>query len=89
MIARTIHLKGLVQGVSFRAWTKDLADVLGVTGWARNLRDGSLEAHLEGDEAAVLALIERMKTGPSGARVDGSKVSNSKIEHCPTFGIRR
>lgn len=62
-------MTGRVQGVFFRAWTRDQARELGVNGWVRNCADGSVEAHLEGDEPAVEALIERMRNGPRAACV--------------------
>ena len=53
-IARHVRVTGRVQGVFFRAWAQGEARELGVSGWIRNLRDGAVEAHLEGEEAAVL-----------------------------------
>ncbi|WP_324809201.1 acylphosphatase [Sphingomonas sp. LY29] len=70
MVARHVIVTGRVQGIFFRAWTKQQADQLGVSGWVRNRSDGSVEAFLEGDETAVADLIERMRSGPSAARVD-------------------
>ena len=70
IVARHVIVTGRVQGVFFRAWTKQQADQLGVSGWVRNRSDGSVEAFLEGDETAVADLTERMRSGPSAARVD-------------------
>ena len=69
-IARHLVVTGLVQGVFFRAWTKEQADALGVSGWVRNCADGSVEAHVEGDEEGVEALIKRLRHGPPSARVE-------------------
>ena len=52
-IARHISVTGRVQGVFFRSWTREQADALEVTGWVRNCPDGRVDAHLEGEEAAV------------------------------------
>ena len=52
-IGRKVRLYGQVQGVFFRQWTVHQARALGVSGWVHNARDGSVEAHLAGDEAAV------------------------------------
>ena len=52
-IARHLSITGRVQGVFFRAWSREQADQLGVRGWIRNRPDGHVEAHVEGDEAAV------------------------------------
>lgn len=69
-VARRVVVTGRVQGVFFRAWTKQQADDLGVSGWVRNRADGSVEALVAGDPDAVRALIDRMCHGPSAARVD-------------------
>jgi acylphosphatase len=71
-----------VQGVFFRAWTQQQAIELGVNGWVRNCDDGSVEAHLEGDEAAVKALIQRMHEGPPAA-----KVEEVQVEEVEALGI--
>ena len=65
-----ISVKGIVQGVSFRKHTLRVASSLGVNGWVRNLPDGSVEARLEGDQAAVEALLAWCSAGPERARVD-------------------
>lgn len=69
MIARRVRVRGRVQGVSFRAWTRDEASALGVAGWVCNLSDGSVEAHVQGDFSAVEELLRRMHHGPPHARV--------------------
>ncbi|WP_206367554.1 acylphosphatase [Sphingomonas sp. HDW15A] len=68
--ARRIRVTGRVQGVFFRAWTREQAKRLGVFGWVRNCADGSVEAHVEGEQAAVEEMIAAMKHGPGAARVD-------------------
>jgi acylphosphatase len=71
MIRRaTIRVSGIVQGVYYRYSTKQKADELKVTGFVRNLPDGSVEAQVEGEEECVGNLIEWCKQGPRGARVD-------------------
>jgi acylphosphatase len=73
----TKHLKvyGRVQGVFFRESMSRQAEALGVGGWVRNRRDGSVEAMLHGDQSAVETLIQWARTGPEMARVDGIEVS--------------
>jgi acylphosphatase len=80
--ARRVLVTGRVQGVFFRAWTQQQANALGVNGWVCNCPDGSVEAHLEGDEAAMKALIQRMHQGPPAAEVQGVDV-----EEAPALGI--
>ena len=67
-------ISGRVQGVFFRAETKRAADRFGVSGWVRNLRDGTVEAVFEGDQDAVDAMLEWCQEGPPRARVSNVKV---------------
>jgi acylphosphatase len=64
-----VVISGLVQGVFFRAETRREADKQKVTGWIRNRLDGRVEAVLEGDEAAVKAVIAFCQHGPPQAYV--------------------
>lgn len=66
----SIIVHGRVQGVSFRHYTCRRALELGVTGWVRNLPDGSVEGLFEGGEPAVQALVEWCRNGPPTARVE-------------------
>ncbi len=86
--ARRVRVTGRVQGVFFRAWTQQQAHELGVSGWIRNADDGSVEAQLEGDEAAVKALIQRMHEGPPSARVDEVTVEEAGAEGVDGFAVR-
>lgn len=87
-VARHVRVTGRVQGVFYRAWTREQAAALGVAGWVRNCADGSVEAQLEGGEAAVAELIERMRAGPSDARVAAVAVRDSPDEGCNGFTVR-
>ncbi|MFH0774469.1 MAG: acylphosphatase [bacterium] len=64
-----ILVSGRVQGVFFRAHTKDGAISLGLVGWVKNLRDGRVEVYCEGEREKVEKLIEWCKKGPSSAIV--------------------
>ena len=86
-IARHVRLSGRVQGVFFRAWTREQADRLDVYGWIRNCPDGSVEGHLEGPEDRVGELIQLLRRGPSGARVDDLKVSDANVENADWFAV--
>lgn len=68
-IARRCRVSGRVQGVFYRASTRAKAQTLGVTGYARNLPDGSVEVLACGDPAAVEALCEWLWQGPPAAEV--------------------
>ena len=87
-IARHVRVTGRVQGVFYRAWTREQAAALGVAGWVRNCPDGSVEAHVEGEEAAVAALVERMGEGPRGARVADISVTPAELENLARFEVR-
>ena len=88
VIGRKVHLYGRVQGVFFRQWTVKKATTLGVNGWVHNARDGSVEAHLAGDEVAVASLIEYMRQGPPEARIDDVMVEPVEPEPVEGFSVK-
>ena len=65
-----VWISGRVQGVFFRASTRQLAAEQGLAGWVRNLPDGRVEAVFEGAEPAVAALVDWCRHGPPGAAVE-------------------
>ncbi|ASK33736.1 acylphosphatase [Alloalcanivorax mobilis] len=69
-IAREVRVLGHVQGVYYRASTREQARLLAVAGEVRNLSDGGVQAWLEGEEEAVTALLKWMRQGPRRARVE-------------------
>ncbi len=69
MSAKRLIISGRVQGVGFRDWMVAQAQVLGVAGWVRNRRDGSIEALVHGDTAAVEELLRSCRRGPRAAHV--------------------
>ena len=87
-VACLVRLTGRVQGVSFRAWTRDEAQTLAVAGWIRNCNDGSVEAQLEGEPDAIEELIELMREGPPGAKVDRVEVEEADREGLGSFEVR-
>nr|CAB3467740.1 unnamed protein product [Digitaria exilis] len=65
-----VVVKGRVTGVGFRDWTASTAESLGLAGWVRNRRDGSVEALLSGDPAKIEDMItRRFPVGPPAATV--------------------
>ena len=70
MVTRKLRIHGEVQGVWYRAWSAETARALGLRGWVRNCRDGSVEMLVHGDEGAVARMIARCREGPPAARVD-------------------
>ena len=70
-----IFVSGRVQGVFFRDHTQRWASSLNLTGWVRNIRDGRVEALVEGDKEKIEELISRLEEGPPLAQVDKVDVS--------------
>lgn len=69
VIARRCYVSGRVQGVFYRASTRETAKTLGVSGYASNLPDGRVEVLVVGEKAAVAALIDWLALGPPAAQV--------------------
>lgn len=63
-------VRGLVQGVSFRFYTRNFAERILLNGWVRNLSDGSVEVHALGEKNRLLELEQWLHKGPPSARVD-------------------
>lgn len=75
-----LEVFGKVQGVFFRASTRDKAREFGVVGWVRNRSDGAVEAVVEGPKEAVDKLIKWAEVGPPRAQVDRIEVSEEEME---------
>ncbi len=69
-----VLVKGIVQGVGFRAWTRDRASALGLTGWVRNLQGGEVEAVFEGDREVVDQMVKALNDGPRASEVEKVEV---------------
>ena len=78
-----VIISGRVQGVWFRASTKQKAEQLGLTGWVRNTPDGNVEAVFEGEENIVQEMLNWCHRGPPLSKVENIEVKNQK----PTDGF--
>ena len=91
LVRKHIVVTGLVQGVGFRYFTVTQARRLGVQGWVRNCRDGSVELEAQGSSDAVQALVEQLAIGPRWSEVRHGAVHDmpSIDETARAFGVRQ
>jgi acylphosphatase len=79
-VKKNVHvlISGRVQGVWYRASTKQKAEELGITGWVRNTKDGNVEATFEGEEEKIDEMINWCYKGPSLAKVSNIDIKNNQ-----------
>lgn len=87
-VRRRVRARGRVQGVWFRAATREQAADLGVAGWVANRADGTVEAVFEGSREAVDALVAWSREGPELAVVEELAVFEEEPEGLSGFGVR-
>lgn len=87
---KNVHVKifGRVQGVWFRASTKQKAEMLGITGWVKNTDDGCVEAIFEGEEEQIDKMIDWCHFGSSLAKVKNVDVKKQEIVYFENFEIK-
>jgi acylphosphatase len=84
-----IIVQGIVQGVSYRFFTVDMAKQYNIRGYCRNLPDGNVEVIAEGDEGMVNEFIKQLKIGPPAAHVTSIDVKWDNTDSgFDDFGIR-
>ena len=71
-----VWVTGRVQGVGFRFFVEEGAQIIGVSGWVRNVGYNTVEAIAEGTQTQIDQFVQMMKWGPSAARVDECRVEN-------------
>ena len=86
--ARRFVISGRVQGVGFRYFTERAARDIGVTGWARNCDDGSVEVHANGTNRQLEDFEARLRKGPPAADVRAFKASSAEVSESVGFRIR-
>ena len=82
-------VRGRVQGVWFRGWTRDQATARGLTGWVRNEPNGTVTGLLHGPAEAVTGRVEALKDGPPSAQVDRVETAPAPPHEDTGFVIRR
>ncbi len=87
MVARHYIVKGRVQGVGFRYFTRRLAAELDIKGWVKNLEDGAGEVHGEGDENPMEQFLSKIKSGPSLALVQVVEAGEVRTEGYHDFSF--
>ena len=89
MVSFRLAIAGRVQGVGFRYSMREQAARLGVGGWVRNRRDGSVEALVQGEAHSVEALVAWARGGPPGAQVTSLRCEPAQGEPaCSAFELR-
>jgi acylphosphatase len=83
-----VFVSGRVQGVGYRANTRETARRHGVDGWVRNLDDGRVEAVFEGPRSAVESMVEWCGTGSPAAAVEGVEVEYAEPQGASGFRVR-
>ena len=74
MVRAHVSVTGRVQGVGFRAFTQSQANLNQLTGWVRNLREGGVEAEVEGTRQAIENFVSTLKQGPPLSDVESVEV---------------
>jgi acylphosphatase len=87
-VARHAVVAGRVQGVWFRDSVRRIAETRGVSGWARNLRDGTVEVWAEGTPDAVQTVVDYCREGPPRAVVEGVRVDDVAPAGLDRFDVR-
>ena len=82
-----VRISGRVQGVWFRGWTCEQARSLGLDGWVRNRRDGTVEALFAGLTEPVATMVERCRRGPPQARV--TELTRTEADDPGPIGFRQ
>ncbi|OIQ49334.1 Acylphosphatase [Pseudodesulfovibrio hydrargyri] len=83
-------VRGRVQGVWFRGWTRETARAIGATGWVRNLPDGTVEILAHGTDAQLDQLEAALWQGPPLARVTAIESRRADTDApLPDFSVRR
>jgi len=89
MLARKYLLAGRVQGVGFRYFVFRVAQSFGVLGWVKNLKNGMVEIHAQGDTETLMLFEAEIRSGPPFAVVENIQEDDIQIEDFKDFFIER
>lgn len=87
-MAKHLIISGVVQGVGYRVSFDAQARALQLSGWVRNRREGTVEALVAGDPAALETIVAWARRGPPGARVDQVMVNDTDDAQLKTDGFQ-
>ncbi|HET9216243.1 MAG TPA: acylphosphatase [Terriglobia bacterium] len=88
-LVRRYRIRGRVQGVGYRYFTRRIALRLGVRGWVRNVPNGDVEVHAEADSTILARFREELERGPTSSAVDEIiEETTTRTEHYSSFEIR-
>ncbi len=87
MSCRYLRIRGVVQGVGYRAWAKRLAEQLNITGYVRNMEDGSVEIVACGSESSLNVFVNACKRGPAAAVVSDVEMTDTTFRDEGRFEI--
>ncbi|MEK6898004.1 MAG: acylphosphatase [Nanoarchaeota archaeon] len=82
-----LYINGSVQGIFFRNFVKENAEVHNVKGFVRNLEDGRVEVFLEGDNENVDKMIELCKKGPKHSQIRNVEIKEEKFQDFKNFKV--
>ncbi len=88
MVAYRYILKGRVQGVGFRFFTCQCAHNFGIGGWVRNLSNGDVEVHAEGEKRTLNQFLAQVESGPPLALVSDIEVRGVQTKNYPQFSVQ-
>jgi acylphosphatase len=89
MITRKLIVQGRVQGVGFRYFAGRIAEAFDITGYVRNMADGSVEIVASGEPGNFRSFREQIEIGPDGGRVDRLVVDELEPARFDRFEVRR
>lgn len=81
MPAYRVIVRGEVQGVGFRAYTRRVAESYGLNGWVRNAPDGTVEIFVQGEEDVVWDFLKKLSYGPPLATVEAIEIRKEAERH--------